>query len=110
MLVADTTDRIRSHLAYFPPRSTHRWNGSQSRSRPSGCSTQRAFLEFFVYPTAVYVAHREARGCVDVCGLLHYSDHCRQLDGPVKGTRASRGASSTGTRIGATSQNIARLR
>src|SRR4030095_7349139 len=107
MLVANTSDWIRSHLSYFPPRRTSRWNGSESWARLAGCSTQRAFLEFFVYPPIVYVAHREARRCADFCGLLHHRDHRRQPDCPVEGTRASRGPGSTGAGIRATPQNIA---
>ena len=78
VLVANAADRIRSDLADLPSRCAAGWNGSQSRSGPAGCSTQCTFLEFFVYPAFVYVAHRKDRRCVDVCDLLHNSDHRRQ--------------------------------
>ena len=84
MLAANTADRIRSDLADFPSRCAAGWNGSQSRSGPAGCSTQRTFLEFFVYPAIVYVAHRKDRRCADVCDLLHHSDHGRQSDCAVE--------------------------
>src|ERR1041385_5795500 len=106
MLVDHTANRTWSHLAYFSPEGATCWNGSQSRPGFGGCNTQCVFLELFVYPAAVYVAHREARGWIDVCDLLYHSDHCRQLDCTVEGTGTPRRPDAAGARIRAAAQNL----